>query len=71
MMSFYIDDEGTKHEVDEDTLQLLKDWINFEILKLAFFGEKAGIPCGVILTLFNLMVEETVAEMIGGIEDEN
>lgn len=71
MMSFYVDEDGTKHEVDEGALNLLKDWINFEIIKLAFFAEKAGIPCSVFFTLFNLMVEETVSEMIGGTEDEN
>ena len=71
MVSFYVDDEGTRHEVNEDILNLLKDWINFEIIKLAFFAEKYEIPCQVIFTLFNLMVEETVSDMLGGNEDED
>lgn len=71
MMSFYVDDEGTKHEVDKTTLQVMKDWVQLELIKVACFAEQSKVPCQVVFTIFNLMLEETISEMLGEIEDEN
>ena len=65
MMSFYIDEDGTKHEVDKVTLNFLHDWVGMELVKLGCFAEQNKIPCEV--TLF----EDTIAELLGGSKDEN
>lgn len=71
MMSFYVDEDGTKHEVDKVTLNFLHDWVGMELVKLGCFAEQNEIPCQVLFTIFNLMVEETISQMLGGTEDEN
>lgn len=71
MISFYFDNDGTKHEVDKETLNFLQDWVGMELVKLGCMAEQTKIPCEVIFTLFSRMVENTIAELLGGTEDEN
>ena len=71
MMSFYVDEDGTKHEVDKVTLNFLQDWVGMELVKLGCFAEQNKIPCQVVFTIFNLMIEETISQMLGETEDEN
>ena len=70
-MSFYVDDEGNKKQIDKTTLGVLHDWVGFEIIKVACFAEHNKIPVQVACTLYDLMLKDAIDELFGGTEDEN